>query len=195
MIPKKRVTLILLLCILFLSQIVQAQENTIYGAKLGVNVATVGGDAEGVQGRLGFVGGLYLISKLSDHVSLQPEIVYSQQGATEIAGNDVIKYDYIHFPIALKVSPAKGFYVQFGPQFGFQINSKIDTGDETLDINNGEVVEISAFGGIGFDFGPAELSVKYNVAFTSTVEGGRGDAKFPNRVFQVAVSIPFNSNP
>ncbi len=51
------------------------------GIKAGVNFATLGGsDTYGLKNVLGVLGGFLVNLPLSEHVSLQPEAVYSGEG-------------------------------------------------------------------------------------------------------------------
>jgi len=54
-----------------------------FGAKAGVNLATLGGDAEDVDGRTSFhVGGVAEII-ISEKFSVQPELLFSSVGVKE----------------------------------------------------------------------------------------------------------------
>src|SRR5690606_41468440 len=84
----------------------QSQEFRL-GAKLGLNVASLGGDAYGV-GSLGartsfHIGGLAEIP-LMGKFALQPEILYSSEGSDWSFGSaeDNLKLDYIRVPVLAK---------------------------------------------------------------------------------------------
>ena len=52
-----------------------------FGLKGGLNVSSLGGNNSQIgSAKVGFHAGAYLITFLSERVSLQPELVYSQQG-------------------------------------------------------------------------------------------------------------------
>lgn len=127
----------------------QAQEFK-FGVKAGLNVATIGGDfgiadfdeQSDTKSTIGFhVGGLAEIV-LSDKFSLQPELMFSQQGAkTEFTfvGDPEDNFDvettlsYINLPIMAKFYPVENFSIELGPQFGFLVSDKdVDSQDGTL---------------------------------------------------------------
>ncbi len=112
---------------------VQAQGEIQFGAKAGVNFAKLtGDDVEDADGRTGFhIGGLVEIP-ISEKFSVQPEIVYSQQGLQSKSNFDGIeiesklKLDYINIPVMAKFYVSEGFAIEAGPQFGFNVSSKFE---------------------------------------------------------------------
>lgn len=112
----------------------QAQEVK-FGVKAGANFATVtGDDADDASSRTGFhVGGVVEL-KLTDKFSIQPELLYSMQGAerSEVeeeggiiyTGETKAKLDYINIPIMAKYYVIEGLSIEAGPQVGFLVNAK-----------------------------------------------------------------------
>lgn len=117
----------------------QSQEFRI-GFKGGVNIASIGGDyVDGLDPLIGFhLGGLVEIP-LAGKFALQPELLYSAQGAKQgsYLGIDLgdnkskVKLDYINIPIMGKYYIIEGLSVELGPQFGILVNAhnKGDDGD------------------------------------------------------------------
>src|SRR5690554_4147726 len=111
----------------------QAQEIRL-GAKAGVNFATLGGDDIGdVKSRTGFhIGGLVEIP-ITESFWVQPEILYSAQGAKyEEKGMELqvpysfkttIKLDYIQVPVMAKYYVVEGLALEAGPQIAFLAKS------------------------------------------------------------------------
>lgn len=109
----------------------QSQEFRI-GFKGGVNIASIGGDyVDGLDPRIGFhVGGLVEIP-LAGKFALQPELLYSSQGAKQgsYLGIDFGGYeskvilDYINVPIMGKYYIIEGLSVELGPQIGILVNA------------------------------------------------------------------------
>ena len=84
------------------------------GIKGGYNLASVNFDGNGeTDQRHGFHVGFYGESFISDSFSIQPELMYSQQGYQIKNGNTTFtqKLDYINLPIMLKAYPSKNFFL------------------------------------------------------------------------------------
>jgi hypothetical protein len=107
--------------------ITMAQVN--FGVKGGVNISTIrltSGDA--ADRVLDFHAGGLAQVKLSDIVSLQPEIVYSRQGMKSRLFTRNISYEdqlhYVNIPVMAKYTAESGFHLHSGPQFGFLLSAK-----------------------------------------------------------------------
>ena len=131
---------------------VQAQGEIQFGAKAGVNFAKLTGDAvEDADGRTGFHVGAIVEIPVSEKFSVQPELVYSQQGLQskyDIGGISIeekLKLDYINIPVMAKFYVVEGFAVEAGPQFGFKMNAKYEVEGD------GESFEEDAEDITGFD--------------------------------------------
>lgn len=115
----------------------QAQEVRL-GAKGGVNLASIGGDnTDGLDGLTGFHIGALVEVPVSERFAVQPEVLYSAQGAkTELTEsfNDVsfkltgkTKLDYINIPIMAKYYVVDGLAIEAGPQVGFLVSANAET--------------------------------------------------------------------
>ena len=106
---------------------VNAQEVK-FGAKAGVNFANLSGDdADDLDSRTSFhIGGVVNIG-ISEKFAVQPELVYSSQGAKgNFEGVDVdYNFDYINVPVLAKFTVAEGFSIEAGPQVGFLMSAKL----------------------------------------------------------------------
>ncbi|WP_310991700.1 porin family protein [Aequorivita marina] len=113
----------------------QSQEVRI-GAKAGVNFASIGGDDTGDYDMLtGFHLGAVVEIPINEKFAVQPEIMYSSQGASEDY-NDIpyggfgTKYEstltlnYINVPIMAKYYLIDGLSIEAGPQFGVLVSAK-----------------------------------------------------------------------
>jgi len=138
----KNLKLALLFFITLLSM--QAQEIK-YGVKSGLNYVTV--IEEGTSQfnpKLSFHAGGFLELVISKQFSLQPELIYSSQGAKseiiESLSTNVmnvftkskinLKLNYINMPILSKFYVFKRLSLELGPQIGFLVSSKTNI-DET----------------------------------------------------------------
>ncbi|WP_109301117.1 porin family protein [Aquimarina sp. AU474] len=143
------------------------------GVKGGVNFANVTGDVD-FDSRTGFhIGGVLQISVL-ETFAIQPELLYSAQGAE--LGDIDFNIDYLNVPILAKLKFAKFLSVEAGPQLGFVVNE----GDNVNDI---ESFDFSGAVGAGVEFGAFFGQLRYNFGLTDIVSNG--DAKNSN--FQVSV--------
>ncbi|MDQ3289844.1 MAG: PorT family protein [Bacteroidota bacterium] len=145
--------LLLLVSALFLISVVQAQNLNI-GLKLGGNLASLRqtGSNSDISYKLKFHGGLLFNFGLSNFLSVQPELVYSQKGfeyknaRTSAEG----KVNYIDVPLLLKINSGSLFF-EGGPQVSFLASSKLKTGNTETDTKNW--TKSTAFGiaaGLGF---------------------------------------------
>src|SRR5690606_22749994 len=102
------------------------------GAKAGVNFSNFGGDVEDSDMRTGFhIGGLVEIP-FNERFSIQPEVLYTAQGAEfnesgSIGGvpynyNLTTKLDYIQLPVMAKVYVVEGLALEAGPQVAFLVS-------------------------------------------------------------------------
>lgn len=113
----------------------QAQEKEV-GLLLGANFATINGSdiSDGTGTRTGFVGGLFFAFPLGGgNWYIEPEVLYSMQGATydNSLYNGTYAVDYIKIPVLVKwvANPGgKGFYLMLGPTVGFNVSCN-DSGD------------------------------------------------------------------
>src|SRR5699024_6712488 len=113
--------------------------------------------------------------------AIQPEVLYSQQGAKTDFGD--FDLDYVTVPVMFK------FYVightlniQAGPQFGFLTHQSLKDQIDAKDVDiNGAV-------GLGLDLPLGfRLDGRYNFGFSDALENTNGK----NGVFSIAVGYTF----
>lgn len=161
------------------------------GAKGGLNVSSLNGLNETnfeTKALIGFHAGGYITFNLGRNFALQPELVYSTQGAQLENATEDLKLNYFNVPVVVKFLTNNGFYVEAGPQLGFQVGS-VDNEDFEDDVKNSD---FSIVGGIGFQptksaFG---IGARYNVGLGKAGEindGSLGDADYRNGVFQLSL--------
>jgi len=95
-----------------------------WGIKGGVNFANLTGDGDGNLNVLtSFHAGLLYEIHVVDIFSIQPELLYSVQGAKIKGGSDnEIKLNYFSVPVVAKLYLTDGFNIQAGPQFGMLLS-------------------------------------------------------------------------
>ncbi len=115
----------ILLLLVLLSLEVSAQFNI--GVKSGINVANFNGFTKLMDPRIGFHAGLFAEKKLTDKVSMQAELLYSQKGSRQdvlfpFNENDLrwvrfqTNYTYLDIPFLIKYELFKGFSPYMGKQ-------------------------------------------------------------------------------
>ncbi|MDT0554985.1 porin family protein [Patiriisocius hiemis] len=123
---KKQILLFVAIFFTFSMIYAQAPGEVRFGAKAGVNLAKLTGeDIEDADGKTGFhIGGLVEVP-VSEKFSIQPEIIFSQQGLQskdqfgDVEVESKFKLDYINVPIMGKYYITDGLSIQVGPQIGF----------------------------------------------------------------------------
>jgi|SRR5690554_795500 len=187
---------------------VQAQEVRL-GVKAGLNMASVGGDnydyywgGSGFGNKTGFhVGGFVEIPLMGDF-ALQPEILYSSEGAGYSVGlvnlGSDLKLDYVRVPVLAKYNMPflEGLSAELGPVFGIMVS---DSGGRELEW--GDDVEFNAFDvqiGIGatyrFNFG-LHAGIRYNKGvlniYDVSAPSGYSEPKAQSNVFQISAGYSF----
>ncbi len=127
---------------------------TYFGVKGGINVSSLHfDDNTSGDSKVGFhLGGLAHIHA-SNQWAIQPEVIYSLEGAKEIlVGNS--KYtenlSYINVPVLLQYFVHNGFRLEGGPQIGFLIKAKRKVGDVSVDNKNFKSTAFSIPLGVGY---------------------------------------------
>ncbi|PKP12308.1 MAG: hypothetical protein CVU08_11170 [Bacteroidetes bacterium HGW-Bacteroidetes-3] len=133
----------------------KAAEDSSFGIKGGYNLASVrNSDGDETDQRHGLHIGFFGESYLSNFLSIQTELTYSQQGYKIENSNYRLtqKIDYINLPLMLKLYPMQVFYLEAGPQIGYAITHKEQI--ETFVINNNNAYEPNSFDwGLNFGVG------------------------------------------
>ncbi|CAM3089649.1 porin family protein [Flavobacterium frigoris] len=161
------------------------------GIKGGYNLAAVSFDGDGETGqRQGFHIGVYGESFISESFSIQPELMYSQQGyeIKDANGTFTQKLNYINLPLMLKAYPSKNFFLEAGPQIGLAISHKEEydglfSSSQEYDPNNFDWG--MNFGG-GFKTNSGiSLGVRYHLGLGDLYDEGKAQ----NRVWQFSVGF------
>lgn len=159
-----------------------AQASVSLGLKGGLNFASVNttNATTAYNSRTGYHVGAFANFKFTK-LAIQPEIIYSVQGADAASGN--LETGYINIPVLLKFYLVGGLNLQAGPQFGF-LSSATSGG---VDIKSYlESSDISVGLGAGFDISKFVIDARYNLGI-SDVDKASTEAK--NQVFQLSVGF------
>ncbi len=121
--------------LLLLAGFAYAQQNSKVhvGLKGGLNISTLASDPDAnYEAKAGFNAGGLIHIHLNKSWALQPEIMYSGQGAQ--TSDTKIKLDYVNVPFQLQYMFDKGFRIQTGPQLGILANATMKQGDSKVDV-------------------------------------------------------------
>lgn len=211
--------LLLVIAIITVSFTANAQEVK-FGPKVGLNVSTINLSTSNkdVDSDFGsrtsfFIGGMAEF-KLSDKFAIQPELLYSMQGATikdenhtSIAGVSsgyVISLDYLNIPVMAKYFVIDNLALEAGPQVGFLMSAKHkleasvagvsasaeenDIKKDTKSIDFGLNIGASYTLDFGLNFG-----IRYNLGLTDLADKkvSEDNTTMKNGVFQVSIGYLF----
>ncbi|KUJ61824.1 hypothetical protein AR687_11450 [Flavobacteriaceae bacterium CRH] len=108
-------------------------QSTRFGVKAGLNLTTfAGGNYYDANSLVGFHVGGFAEIKIIEKLAIQPEVLFSTQGAKFDGGFDGdwdTKLNYINIPVLAKFFITKQFTVEAGPQIGFLVSAKEDGQD------------------------------------------------------------------
>jgi hypothetical protein len=190
------VTVITLLSIVFVNA-----QNAQFGVKAGVNFGSINGDdTDEFEMRTSFHVGVVSEILFSEKFSIQPELLYSSQGAkmSEEGFDLVIKLNYINLPVMAKFYVIEGLSLEVGPQFGFLLSAKakseFDGESEEEDIKDG----LNDFD-FGINFGAGyklenglSFAARYIYGFSNLADTEtEDDVKVNNGVIQLSVGFNF----
>ncbi len=180
------------------------------GVRAGLNMSTLNGDMPaGVDTKslTGFHVGLFTEIPVAPRFSIQPEVIYSEQGTTfesSISGVNAeadIKTQYVNVPILAKVYVAEGFNIQAGPQIGFLTGAELQSsGIDDIDIKDDmKGTDFGLLLGAGYKL-PMGLTIdaRYNLGLSNTLDDNSEtfedlgtDQNWRNGVFQVGLGYQF----
>jgi len=165
-----------------------------FGFKGGYNLANIGGDVEDNKSLSGFHLGGFVEIPVSEKFAIQPEVLYSAQGAKYKETDFGVTYewktklDYINIPVMAKYYVLDQLSIEAGPQFGFLVKAEADGEDYK------EYTKSFEFGlGIGASYYFTEnffAGARYNLGL-SNIAKDSGDFKIHNNVLQVSVGYRF----
>ena len=213
----RKIALLIALTIFGLTQ-ANAQN---FGFKGGYNYSSFNGEVakdNTLKGLSGFYVGALLELPLGDVLSLQPEVIYSRQGAAwekdynvpfwgKVALKNDLRLDYLNIPVMAKVNLGP-LFLQGGVQFGFLVGKP-----ETSSTVNGRRVteELDKDAYAAFDFGVGAglgvnlsqhffIEARYTQSLTNALDPDNKSLKnvrisdrnnFKNAVLSVGLGVKF----
>jgi len=163
------------------------------GLKAGANFATLSGSAaDGAQTKVDFHGGAFAQIALFNAFALQPELLYSGQGAK---GNQnetdfTINQAYLNIPVLFKYQHGSGLFAETGPQLGFLLAANAKAGGTSTDIKSSyKSTDFSWAFGIGYKISMlhAGIDARYNLGISNIMSENIPGQTLTNSVFQVGV--------
>jgi len=140
------------------------------GLKAGASLTNfTGADAKGFDNRFGFHGGIFANIGLTPLFAFQPELLYSQKGANYSNVTDrSLRLHYIDVPLAFHVNTG-GLFFEVGPQVGFLVGAKSQSGSVSVDVKNGyNSVDFGYLFGLGYQLKHGlGVGLRYNGGFTN----------------------------
>lgn len=162
-----------------------------FGVKGGLNVYNINNDNNiEYESKLGFHLGMLAHIHLSKQFALQPELLYSAQGAKYTVSNNEVKINlgYINVPVMVQYMFDNGFRLQAGPQLGFLTRARSETNNTKTDVKeNYKTIEFAVGFGAGYVNPKSGLGIdaRYNIGLSNINENST--VKSTNRGFQVGL--------
>ncbi len=139
---------------------------------------------------LGLLGHIHL----DKSIAVQPELVYSSQGAKYTSdGTDYkLKLGYINLPVMLQYMFNNGFRLEAGPQLGFLVSAKSEANNNSIDVkDNLKTVDFAVGLGAGYIKPSTGLGIglRYNAGLSNINENS--SVKSTNSGFQLSLFYQF----
>ncbi|MGB7785363.1 MAG: porin family protein [Salinimicrobium sp.] len=190
-----------------------------WGVKAGTNYSTVTSE-EDVDYLFGFHAGVIAELPLSAKFSLQPELLYSLEGAKSeynfeeeewiIHSKDKLKLGYLNLPVMAKYAVTPGFFLEAGPQISYLLSAKDEyeiTANFPEDVKETGTEDVKdqlkkvSFGlnfGAGYEFqNNLFLQARYHLGLSELSDMDEEDQglgepdKVQNRGFQLSLGYKF----
>jgi Outer membrane protein beta-barrel domain len=168
-----------------------------FGVKAGANFATLSGaGSDGAKTKVGFHGGAFAHIPIANSFFLQPELVYSGQGAkaTQDGVDFNVNQNYLNIPVLFKYQHESGFFGETGPQLGFLLSANVKAGGMSQDVKSSYTsTDFSWAFGIGYKLSslPAGVDFRYNLGITNIAAQAPSDQAVRNSVIQLGVFYMF----
>lgn len=162
-----------------------------FGAKGGLNFATIAG-SEGASSLLAFHLGAFAEFKVSDKFAVQPELLYSMQGAKySVFGTSfTTNLNYLLVPVMAKYYVTDAISINAGPQLGILMSATTD-GEDVKDGYNTTDFGLNIGG--GYNIGDnMMLDLRYNLGFSELQKDKpTGGDSNKNAVLQLSFGYKF----
>lgn len=165
--------------------IVSAQNSTVvgpeFGIKGGVNMSNLYSDSDDIDDEnalWGFNAGVFAAFPIADNVFIQPEILYTTKGAeldynfAGVEGTNKFRLNYIEVPLLVRFNLTENFNIHVGGYASYLVNAKLSGEgdvefDDELDADDFERFDAGLSAGVGVDFNPISIGLRYNYGLTT----------------------------
>jgi hypothetical protein len=188
----KKLVVLVLTAGLFMTASAQVQ----IGLKAGANFATLtGSDVQDAKMKVDFHGGAFASIGLFNSCFLQPELLYSGQGAKgTVDGTDfTVSQTYLNVPVLFQYRHSSGLFAETGPQLGFLLAAKVKEGGLSEDVKSSyKSTDFAWAFGLGYLLPSihAGIDARYNLGL-SNISANAQSSAVKNSVFQVGLFYMF----
>jgi hypothetical protein len=164
------------------------------GIKGGLNIANINNGNSTNATLLSGHGGLIVHAHLAPSWALQPEVLYSGQGAKLKGTSTSLNLGYLNVPIMLQYMFSNGFRVEAGPQVGLLLSAKVKDPSGSTDIK-GRLTQADFGVGLGLNYltySGFGIGGRYNLGL-SNINKNSADGIAKNRVGQISLFYLFNN--
>lgn len=173
----------------------KAQTEIVVGPKVGLNMTNISNFDK--KNKLSFHVGGFAEFRFNDYFAIQPELVYSRQGARDkIDGNKIkLRANYLNIPVLAKLYVLDELSVDLGPEFGFALNAKAKYKDDGTTVkhkmNDINTLAVNFAIGLSYNWDDFMFSARYNLGLSNAFDKDNYDGNNKNRVFQLSVGYRF----
>jgi hypothetical protein len=167
----KKVFVLIAAAIVSMSAMAQVQ----FGAKVGVDMTNFWGEEAEHGMKPSYQFGVLMEYKFNPHFAIAPEVVFASQGGKTdnyVVEGAVVKgtfnTNYINVPLMLKYYATPAFSIDFGPQVGFNVYSKMTAKAKAGNVEAKENVDLKDMTNT-IDFGLG-LGATYNLTDNAFVQ-------------------------
>ena len=186
---------IIIFAVTFLLLVNAKAQQVHFGVKGGVNVSQLNfKNKTPSDSRVGLhLGVLAHIHTASKSWAVQPELLYSMEGAQKV-GNSSLKYElnYLNLPVLLQYMFDNGFRLEAGPQINFLLNAKRKSGGVSTDYDAFKSVSFSLPVGLGYlTTSGLGFDARYVFGLSNINDNDNGTSIHSN-VFQLGIFYQFS---
>jgi hypothetical protein len=186
------------LSILFLLTVLSAgvyAQGVSGGVKLGLNMAnqTLSGNGFTTSPSFlpGFHAGGYLTMMFTEHLGLQPEVLYSGQGAKN--GSYKLKLGYITVPVLVRFNINDIISFHLGPQIGVLTSAKAKIGSDSQDVKDGfktTDVGVALGGAVDLPMG-LNFNLRFIKGFSDINDDDSFGSDYKEKNYNIQVSVGY----
>ena len=171
-----------------------------FGVKGGLNISSLRTKPDDdSKSLIGGNGGFFANIPVSGMISVQPEVLYSLEGAKEDGStNPQTLLNFINIPVMLKYTDPSGFYGELGPQIGILASAKFkEDGENDVDLKDFlKSTNFSLGIGAGWNFGPqVGVGVRYNLGLSNIWDApALGDNEVKTGNFSIGIHYSFGGS-